>query len=544
MARTLRPYQRDALAGIRAALGDHPSTVGVLPTGTGKMTIAAALMTEWPGGNVLFLAHTRELVDQAADRLAAELGYRPVVEMGDRRGVIDRLYGGGLIVVGSVQSMATDRRLKKYERHPFDLIVIDEAHRAVAAGYRTVVDFFTALNPGCKVVGFTATPNRADGKALGLAFGSVGYSMEIADAVDNGWLVPVRQRAVVVSEVAISGPARTDQFGERDFSNAAVEQVMADEEALHRTAVPLVKEAGGRPTLVFAATVRHAHELAAVIDRYAPGAAAPVDGQTPPAERQALIDLFAAGRLQFLVNCQLFTEGFDAPNCACVAIARPTRSVGRYTQMVGRGLRPLAGVVDGLPDDPMERKLAILTSDKPDGLVLDFVGAGVNGLATVEDVLGGGYDAETRALAAADRARGGDTKVGESLRRAQFLLALERQMQARAGQRAEVGYRTFDRDGRTVAAPAVAPPKRGSLTDRQLGLLIVLGVDPATAVRYSARQAAAVIDSLKATRCTPKQRAVLVRAGVDPSGIGVDRAGRIIDALKANNWRRPEVLPA
>lgn len=420
-------------------------------------------------------------------------------------------------------------------------MLVHNCHRAVAAGYRKVVDFFAEKNPQCKVVGLTATPNRADGVALGLAFASVGYSCEIADAIDGGWLVPVRQRAVVVSEVEIGGPARTNEFGERDYSDSAVEEVMADEEALHQTAVPLVREAGGRPTLVFCATVRHAHELAAVIDRYAPGAAAAVDGQTPPDERQRLIDSFAAGRLQYLVNCQLFTEGFDAPNCACVAVARPTRSVGRYTQMVGRGLRPLPGVVDGWADAD-ERKLSILTSDKPDCLVLDFVGAGAGGLATVEDVLGGDYDAEERALAAADRAKG-DTKVGESLRRAKFLLALERQMQERADQRAHVGYSVYDRDGRAVAGQAVGPHKRGTLTDGQLSFLVALGANPATAGGYSAKQAAAVIDSMKATNCTGKQRAVLTRAGIDPAGIGVERASRIIDVLKANGWRRPEVLP-
>ena len=538
MARVLRPYQVDALAGVRETLKTYASCVCVLPTGMGKTTVAATLMNEWEGGNCLFLAHTRELVDQAAARLAGELGYKPIVEMGIRGGDEGMFYQGGMVVVGSVQSMLTDRRLAKYERHPFDLIVIDECHRAVAAGYRKVVNFFTAKNPTCKAVGLTATPNRADGVALGLAFEEVGYTCQIGEAINGGWLVPVRERAVVVSDVEIGGTSRTNEFGERDFSDSAVEEVMADEEALHRTAVPLVHEAGGRPTLVFCATVRHAHELAAVIDRYAPGLAAAVDGQTPADQRAALIGQFAAGQLQYLVNCQLFTEGFDAPNCACVAIARPTRSVGRYTQMVGRGLRPLPGVVDGIPD-AAERKLSILTSDKPDALVLDFVGAGEQGLASVDDVLGGDYDAETRLLAAQDRQRG-DTEVGESLRRAKFLIALERQMQERADQRANVGYTVFDRDGRKVATTSILPPKRGTLSDGQLSFLVSLGDDPHRAAGYSQKQAAIVIDKLKASSCTAKQAGVLRRAGIDPTGVGVEKASRWIDVLKANGWRRPE----
>jgi superfamily II DNA or RNA helicase len=354
MPRTLRPYQVDAIAGIRSALGGHASTACVLPTGCGKTSVAATLMNEWPGGHCLFLAHTRELVDQAAARLADELGYPPVVEMGSRGGDTGLFYQGGMVVVGSVQSMVTDRRLTKYDRHPFDLIVVDEAHRATSGSYRKIVDHFTAINKACKVVGLTATPNRADGTALGLVFESVGFAMDIPDAIDGGWLVPVRQRSVVVSDVEITGPSRTNELGEKDFTDAAVESVMLDERALAATADPLVREAAGRPTIVFAATVRHAHQLAAVIDRLAPGAAAAVDGETPPEQRADVIAKFRTGQIQFLCNAQLFTEGFDAPNCSCVAVARPTKSAGRYTQMVGRGLRPLPGVVD-IPGDAQDR---------------------------------------------------------------------------------------------------------------------------------------------------------------------------------------------
>lgn len=541
MARTLRPYQIDALAGIRTTLETAASCVCVLPTGTGKTSVAATLMNEWPGGNCLFLAHTRELVEQAAARLDGELGYPPVIEMGIRGGDRDLFYQGGMVVVGSVQSMLTDRRLKKYEQHPFDLIVIDECHRATSMSYRKVVEFFTKINPQCKAVGLTATPNRADGTALGLVFEQVGYAMDIPEAIDGGWLVPVRQRAVVVSDVQIEGPSRTNEMGEKDFTPEAVEEVMIDESALVATADPLVREAEGRPTLVFCATVRHAHELAAVIDRYAPGSAAAVDGETPTEQRADLIARFRDGRIQYLCNAQLFVEGFDAPACSCVAVARPTKSVGRYTQMVGRALRPLPGVVDG-PGTAEDRRLWIMSSDKPDALILDFVNAGAQGLVTVDDVLGGDYDAEVRSLAASCRTEG-DTSVSESLKRAKFLLALERQMEAMRGHRSQVDYRTYDRDGRPVAGTQVTTVRRGTITDGQLAFLVSLGCEPETAMGYSSRQAGAVIDSMRETHCSDKQRKVLVRAGIDPSGIGVDRASRIIDALKANGWQRPAELP-
>ncbi len=418
---------------------------------------------------------------------------------------------------------------------------VHNCHRAVARSYRKVVDYFTSKNPSCKVVGLTATPNRADGVALGLAFEEVGYAMDIPDAIDGGWLVPVRQRAVVVSDVEITGPNKTNEVGEKDFTDSAVEEVMIDEAALVATADPLVREAAGRPTLVFCATVRHAHELAGVIDRYAPGSAAAVDGETPHEQRQDLIDKFRTGRIQFLCNAQLFVEGFDAPMCACVAVARPTKSTGRYTQMVGRGLRPLSGVVDGYAD-AAERKLQIMTSDKPDALILDFVNAGAAGLVTIDDVLGGDYDAEMREAAAQDR-KASDATVSESLKRAKFLLALERQTAAMAGHRSNVAYEVFDRDGRLVAGSPGAGRERGTITDGQLAFLISLGCKPEDVVGFSSKRATGAIENMRSSNCTDKQRKVLARAGIDAKGVGVERASRIITALRENNWQRPEVLP-
>lgn len=541
MLRILRPYQLDALSGIRKSLESSASCVCVLPTGTGKTSVASTLMNEWPGGNCLFIAHTRELVDQAARRLEGELGYPPVVEMGIRGGDEGLFWQGGMVVVGSVQSMLTDRRLAKYERKPFDLIVVDECHRAVSRSYRKVCDYFVNKNPSCKIVGLTATPNRADGVALGLAFESVGYAMDIPDAIDGGWLVPVRQRSVIVSDVEITGPSRTNEVGEKDFTDSAVESVMIDEAALAATAEPLVREAVGRPTLVFCATVRHAHELAAMIDRYAPGSAAAVDGETPYEQRAELVHKFQTGQIQFLCNAQLFVEGFDSPTCSCVAVARPTKSTGRYTQMVGRALRTLPGVVDG-PGDSQDRKIHIMSSDKPDAMILDFVNAGAAGLVTIDDILGGDYDAEIRELAASDR-KDSDTGVGESLKRARFLLALEREMDARSGNGSNVAYEVFDRDGRPVASSPGSGQKRGTITDGQLGFLVSLGCDQSRAASFSSKQAGAVIDSMRETHCTAKQAKVLGNAGISSAGVGVERASRIIDALKANNWKRPEVLP-
>lgn len=543
--KTLRPYQQAALDATHRHLEQWGSTVVVLPTGMGKTVYAAKLISAWERGNTLFLAHTRELIFQAADKLSHELGYRPPVEMGASAVDADGIFQGDLCIVASVQTMYGDRRLEKYAKHPFGLIVIDECHHVVAASYRKIIDFFRERNPSLKVVGITATPNRADGSALGIVFESEAFQLSIGDSIEDGWLVPINQEYVVCASINYDGiKTKRNEFGEADFSGAALEEVMKEEEALHSVAKPLVDKAGDKPALVFAAGVQHAHALAAVINRYKEGSAKAVDGKTLHSERKSIVEEFASGKVQFLCNCMVFTEGFDAPNCSLIAMARPTKSVSLYMQMLGRGLRPLPGVVDGVPD-AQDRRLAILTSDKPACHVLDFVGNSKHKLANVFDVLGGNYDAEARALAMGE-AEHHKRPVGELLDQAQAILSLEREWSERKHIQADATYSAYAVDPfGDGAAPAVQSSSlgRGGSSDAQVGLLVKLGVDRDRALSFSKRQAGVVIDKLAQTKCTMGQAKTLAKHGIDPSGIGMDRASRIIDAIAQNGWKRPEEIP-
>lgn len=810
-------------------------------------------------------------------------------------------------------------------------VLVHNCHHSVASTYRKVVDYFRETNPHVKVVGITATPNRSDKAALGLVFDSVAYQMSITDAVGEGWLVPISQEYVVVEELELgSVKSKRNEFGESDFNASQLEAILTQEDVLHKIAVPAVEKLGDRPTLVFTASVRHAHELAAVINRYKPGSAAAVDGGTDRETRVELVSDFAAGRRQFLCNCAVLcldeeteiltdrgfvgidgmtpehkvanwgngrawfdhpklivrrdrerfeqmvtldtprrsirvtedhrmlfrastdqpfrienarnitamrgnlpvsgmaepfdvgpqqeardvtaaqvranayhlrkagfspdeakaeaarrakqraelrhaapaeltsfeceligfwlgdgsanyprrggveytlcqaahcpnivaridsllaacgldyarrtrenaktggvyhvwsvprgtgggsqhrrglyrlepylnksgtpliwglnaeqfgwllrglwmadgthnddttppetirvvganrdlfdllqavavcrgyraslrteqdpraahyhplltlsarketdhrmtehtlqfeegwrpervwcvtshsgniitrrrgsvtvmgnTEGFDAPNCAAVVMARPTKSLSLYTQMLGRGLRPLPGVVDGVPD-AQDRRLAILTSEKPSCVVLDFVGNSKHKLASVYDVLGGEYDVAVRELA---QQGAGDRKpVAERLAQAAALMALENQWKDREHIRArEIKYQSFAADPFAgdveMHGSDYSGQKRGTATDSQVRLLVNLGVERRLAEMYSKRQAGVVIDRVGATKCTAKQAAALARNGINPDGIGFVRAGRILDALAANGWRKLTELP-
>lgn len=543
-----RPYQTDAHQSVLRQLDQYDSTVVVLPTGLGKTVLAAKLISQWERGNCLFLAHTKELIEQAADKLGAELGYRPGIEMNIHGVEIETLWQGGMTVVGSVQTMYGDKRLHKYSKHPFGLIVIDECHHSTAATYKKVVGYFQAINPHIKVVGITATPNRADGTALGLMFESVAYQMSINDAVTDGWLVPVTQEYVVVDEIDFDGiKTKKNEFGEADFAAGQLEEMLTQEETLHKMAIPTLEKVGERPTLIFTASVRHAHELAAVLNRYRANSAAAVDGGTPKEHRAQLVKDFQEGRLQFLANCAVLTEGFDAPSCAAIVMGRPTKSLSLYTQMLGRGLRPLPGIVDGIAD-ATDRRLAILTSNKSNCLVLDFVGNSNHKLASSYDVLGGDYDTEARELAAQE-ARRQRKDVNEVMEQAAALLAIERQwkereyIKAKNARYGSFNVNPFDENAPEIAGSDYTGPHRGTATDSQVRLLMNLGVAQKTAEGYSKKQAGAVIDSLAQTRCTIKQAQTLKKHGIDTEGVGMDRASRIIDAIASNGWKRPEVIP-
>lgn len=541
-----RDYQLAAKAAVFAdfARGSR-STLVVKPTGTGKTVLFTLVATEWQTGNVLVLAHRIELLDQAADKLAEELGYRPPIEQADRGVDVGLIWQGGNIVVGSVQTLRSDRRLEKFKRAPFGLIIVDEAHHATSQSYRKIVDACLAMNPDCRVLGVTATPRRADNAALGIVFDSVAYAMELQEAIELGWLVDVHQEYVQIDEVDFSNLSlTTNDLGESDFRPSDLEAILTEEQALHAIAKPILdKSEGGKQCLVFTAGVAHAHMLAAVLNRYRDDSAAAVDGKTDKALRREIIERFKSNRLQYLINFGVFTEGFDAPNTSVVVMARPTKSVGLYMQMLGRGTRPLAGVVDGI-EDPEARRAAIAASPKPHMVVLDYVGNSKHKPVSSIDALGGNYDLETKALAERRvRESNGNANVMDELKKAKAEITLLREEQRRKGVKArDVHYSTVEVDvfGRGAAPVEQATgPHRGGSSDAQVAFLVNLGVQAETAAGYSSRQASAVIESLKAKRCTTKQANILTKYGYDPA-VNFDAARKIIDAIAANGWKRPD----
>lgn len=549
--KTLRDYQVEFKVGVNREFSSGvQSTLGVLFTGGGKTCIFARLASEWRDGNVLILAHRIELLDQAADKLQSELGYRPPIEQGNRGLDCDDVQVGGNVVVGSIQT-CTPKRLEKYRSRPFGLVIFDEAHHAISASWRRVKETCLEFNPDCKFLGVTATPNRTDKAALGMVFDSTAYVMNIMNGIDRGWLVPVRQESIYLPEDAcdFSNVIMTrNKFGEVDFAQGSLEAILTEEGPLHAMARPILDRAMGQ-SLIFTAGVTHAHLLAKVLNRYRPGCAAAIDGKTEDRQRNELVSWFREGSLQFLVNFGIFTEGFDVPETSNIIMARPTKSISLFTQILGRGTRPLPGVVDG-PADATARKQAISESAKPYMVLMDFVGNTRHRPASCVDALGGDYDVKVRELACEMAKKGDKGDVKELLEKARKaailgdLRAFDDHLAKAEDARKRIVAKNVRYEVRQLQSwddvgdvgNDVQTPRGGS-TEKQVALLVGLGVKYATAAGYGKKQAGAVIDSLSKSRCTVKQANILREYGHEPAGISMQEASRIIDGIKARGWK-------
>jgi superfamily II DNA or RNA helicase len=399
----LRDYQRQAVDNTFIEWQTVRSTLINLATGLGKSVCFSEVMRRWDvanQGRILLIAHRKELIYQAVAH-AKRAGLTSGIEMAGRYAKNED------VVIASVQSLngshkcgacfgegcdgCNNGKTKRFTRfHPrdFGLVTIDEGHHAVAKSYRNVLTWF-GQNPGQKTLLVTATPKRADKKGLNNICDSVAATLTLREGIEGGWLVPIRQKFVTVDGLDISqvGESKGDlAAGQLERAFLGTDEV--EERQLHAIVKPTLMEAQGRKTLVFASGKEHAEKLTACFNANGVDAECVTD-DTDDNARQQTVKRYTDGNLQVLVNCMVFTEGFDAPATAVVVNCRPTKSESLYLQMIGRATRTLAGVVDG-PETAELRKAAIAASDKPYCTILDMVGtSGEIKLMSVAYVLAG-----------------------------------------------------------------------------------------------------------------------------------------------------------
>ncbi len=320
-----------------------------------------------PGDVTLVVAHRDELIGQLVEKFKAQ---NPHAVVGVEKA--DEIAGDDCsIIVGTVQTL-TGARLTRFATkfgRRIALFVIDEAHHAAAPTYRAIVDKILLKRPDALIVGFTATPYRGDGIRLTEIFPDIVYTMDARVAIEAGYLVPVRSYAVNTETDLDAVASRAGDFVLGQLAEAVDtdERNRAVLEAYQRL-VP------GKKTLVFSASVEHARNIAALF-KEAGIKAAFASGDTPQAEREKIVAGFRGKTVDVLVNCGLYLEGFDVPSIEAIVNARPTKSTTLYTQVTGRGLRPLDEDAFYLSNLPMAgpRRMAISQSRKPYATIIDIV---------------------------------------------------------------------------------------------------------------------------------------------------------------------------
>lgn len=332
----LRDYQQSALDACWDYLANRPGNPAlVLPTGAGKSPLMAAIArdahTRW-NARVGIIAHTQELVAQNADKFRAVAPDLPcgVYSAGLRRR--DRF---DAILFLQIQSVAN----RADELGNFDLLLIDEGHRIPLGGegrYRQFIAACRARVPHLRVVILTATPYRLQGQAVpicgpGYIANEIAYEARIPDLIRDGFLCPLVGKLGDSPDLS-AVHTRGGEYVETELADAMLKLV-------DRTVTDLLVRARGRKAgIVFCVNVAHAEAVLAALSQRGE-AAGLVHGGTPAGERAGLLDAFQSGRLRWMVNVNVLSEGFDAPHIDCVAMLRPTKSPGLYYQQCGRGFR-------------------------------------------------------------------------------------------------------------------------------------------------------------------------------------------------------------
>lgn len=537
----LRYFQLDAYQAIRASLEANRSTLLVLATGLGKTQTFSSVAKHWPG-RVLVLAHRDELVGQAKARLEEMTGEYVEIEQGQVRS------GRARIVVGSIQTVQRSSRLEALaKRGGFSLIIVDEAHHYVAKSFRRPLDHFK----DAKVLGVTATPDRGDAKALGQIFDDVAYTMDICAGIQAGYLVPLVGKEVTIKEVDL------DQVSVNAGDLAAGELDEAMLKGVEGVVSGMLNYSKDKQGVIFLPGVKSAHLTAARLNAQRPGCAVSLDGETDADTRRQIVRDFKDGKVQFLSNCMVATEGFDAPAASVIGLARPTKSRAMYAQCAGRGTRVLPGVVDGIhgADGAEARRAAIAASAKPNCLLIDFVGLNTkHSLMTPEDLLGGEYDDAVKQKARKMKEENpdlADTDVTTLLEMSHLELA---RIAAKVKSRVKASHREFDPfaafgvDTKSVRKYELEYGYK-PVTERQLAFLTKSGFKQHELEGRSFREASKLIDQVikrrEANLASRNQLAALHKRGITDPNISFQAASKALDYIAQNGWGRtvdPAVL--
>ena len=323
-------YQEDMKERIEKALRLHRSVMAQMPTGTGKTYLLTAVIDSFVSNNpkekVWIVAHRRELVSQIDETVRKFHSYSA---------------SNTSSLLSSVKAVSIQWLSKHYdeiEEEP-GIIVIDEAHHALAKTYKEMWERF----PKAKFLGLTATPCRLNGKGFTDLFDVLVQSWSVPEFISKGRLATydfVSIKTDGVTQRLIDSLQKRGADG--DYQNKEMDMLLNKKPSIERLYQSLEEYGKDRKGIVYAINISHAQKITKLYQENGVKAIA-IDSKTPTTERQQDIEAFKKGDIQVLVNVDIFSEGFDCPDVEFVQLARPTLSLAKYLQMVGRGLRVAKG---------------------------------------------------------------------------------------------------------------------------------------------------------------------------------------------------------
>jgi superfamily II DNA or RNA helicase len=517
----LRPYQQEAVQAIEAEWERGiKRTLLVLPTGTGKTICFAQVAADAVrhGNRVLIMAHRKELLDQAADKIKMSTGLNCSVERAEE----SCLDSWNRITVGSVQTLMRDKRLKQFAPDYFNTIIIDEAHHSISDSYQKVLQHFE----DAQVLGVTATPDRGDMKNLGSYFDSLAYEYTMPKAIKDGYLCPIKAMTIPLQIDMTSVHVQAGDFKAGDLGTAL-------DPYLEKIADEMKTYCQDKKTVVFLPLVKTSQHFRDILEGKG-FAAAEVNGNSQ--DREEILRDFDEGRYNVLCNSMLLTEGWDCPDVDCIVVLRPTKVRGLYCQMVGRGTRLAEG-----KDHLLLLDFLWMTERHdlchPASLICQSEDVAQKMTANLEDAAGMAIDLEeAEAQAASDVVADRENALAEQLRamrtrKRKLVDPLQYEMSIEAEDL--VNYvPSFGWE--------MAPP-----SDKQLAILEKFGILP-DAIE-SAGKASKMLDHLvkrkQAGLATPKQIRFLESKGFLHVGTWqFEDASKMISRISANGWRVPYTI--
>lgn len=339
--KSLRPYQQEAKREIFATWDECDNVMFQMPTGTGKTRLFTSIISDIKAWGimtqrvpkVLIIAHRVELIEQISENL-------------DRYKVVHGVIAGGkernlrpLVQVASIQTITHRTNKDIASSLDIDFIIIDEAHHSTANSYKKLWELY----PNAKKLGVTATPWRMNHLGFTSIYDKLLVSKSIKEFIEEGWLAPYSYYSIKSnSNIHHHIKGITDFDIEGDYKVSTLEQIMDKVTIRANLLDSYLKLAKGKRGIIYSISRKHSDHICEEYKQAGINIVR-IDSETPREERRMYVQRFRNGQIDIIVNVDIFSEGFDCPDIEFIQLARPTKSLVKYLQQVGRGLRPTSG---------------------------------------------------------------------------------------------------------------------------------------------------------------------------------------------------------